>query len=88
MTLPIYPLADGKFSFQMPSRFGGEPTAVKVPAGSQLLPTRIFGLQLFVPDSDNLARYAFSANQIMKEALRDSDRFVIVTGPLATCSAD
>ena len=53
MVVPIYPLANGRYSFVRPD---GARAAVKVrvPAGSAILPTTLFGPQLFVPTGDRV----------------------------------
>jgi hypothetical protein len=67
MVVSIYPLAPRVWSFR--EEPGAEPVEVKVPDGSEVLPVRGLGLDLFVPsEGDELQRIRWSANSVMREA--------------------
>lgn len=84
MTVDLYPLPSG-WSF-IPNL--AHPTRVRVPRGSKLLKSRLFGLELLVPaPGDHRQRIAWSAQMVYDAAESYDVRFHFAnsaTGPLAT----
>jgi hypothetical protein len=55
---------------------GSEAIRVKVPAGSELLRTKLFGLELFVPSpADRRVRMGYSPELVLAETRRPTGRF-------------
>ena len=66
--------ADGNWTFEKVQ--GAEHVRVKVPAGSELLRSRLFGLELYVPSpGERFVRYAWPARLVLDEATRPGGKF-------------
>lgn len=84
MVVAIYPLPSGSWSF---ARSSARPTRVRVPRGSVLRLTKLFGYLLFIPSTgDPLQLLPWSASQVFDEAGKGDAGFQLqnrATGPLA-----
>lgn len=84
MVVSLYPLPSGAWSF---ARNSARPTRVRVPRGSVLRFTKLFGFLLFVPSSgDPLQLLPWSAPEVFEEAGKGNAGFQLqkrATGPLA-----
>lgn len=77
MVVQICPEGQGRLSFRSP-RKGEVPIKIRVPDGSEVLPIRGLGDQLFVPSSDPCQRHACAALDVLRKARAGREGFHIL----------